>query len=168
MAASKVTSRRDDDDDDFVAKNSSSGGSPLATVQQVPGGYCLASEKWRGTALALQIDQVLKVKFMDGLGVVDFQPSQLNIVLFLSEADVGLGLDHIQLRLARLYKQANRNRKQPLHPVVIFHRSELTQPYLVQVQSLAVLDFTIPLVPVTTTEQFRFHSYYRSSTMHPG
>ncbi len=33
----------------------------LATVQQVPGGHCLLNEKWRGTALAQQINQVRKV-----------------------------------------------------------------------------------------------------------
>jgi hypothetical protein len=32
----------------------------LATVQ-VPGGHCLLNEKWRGTALAQQINQVRKV-----------------------------------------------------------------------------------------------------------
>jgi hypothetical protein len=32
----------------------------LATVQ-VPGGHCLLNEKWRGTALAHQINQVSKV-----------------------------------------------------------------------------------------------------------
>ncbi len=32
----------------------------LATVQ-VPGGHCLLNEKWRGTALVQQINQVRKV-----------------------------------------------------------------------------------------------------------
>jgi hypothetical protein len=72
----------------------------------VPSGHCLLNKKWRCTALSHQINQVLKVKCVDGLGAVDFQPSQLNLVIFFSEADIALGMDHIQRRLAGLYKQA--------------------------------------------------------------
>jgi ERCC4-type nuclease len=40
-----------------------------------------------------------------------------------------------------------------LYPLVIFHRSVLTTSNLTQVQSLAIKDFSIPLVPLLNPDQ---------------
>merc|ERR1719186_433119 len=74
------------DEDDF--KSTSKPATDLASGVKVPIGHCFVNEKWRGTAVATNINKMLTVKLMDGLGVPDFQPGNNTLVMLLSEADI--------------------------------------------------------------------------------
>ena len=55
--------------------------------------------------------------------------------------------------LARFYKLVNKNPAQALIPSLLYHCSDLTSPYFDQIQSLCVLEFGIPIIPIDNLEQ---------------
>ena len=73
--------------------------------------------------------------------------------MYLSEADIVLGVDNVQKTLARFYKLVNKNPTLGLIPTLLFHSSDLSTPYFDQVQSLSVLEFSIPIIPIDSLDQ---------------
>ena len=73
--------------------------------------------------------------------------------MYLGEADIVLGVDNVQKMLARFYKLVNNNPTLGLIPTLLFHSSDLSQPYFDQVQSLSVLEFSIPIIPIDSLDQ---------------
>ena len=58
-------------------------------------------------------------------------------------------MKYTPLKLIRIYKLSHQNqRAPPLHGVILFHVTEITQPFLASVQSLCVLDFSMAFVPL--------------------
>merc|ERR1719186_1933201 len=92
-----------DDEDDF--KSTSKPATDLASGVKVPIGHCFVNEKWRGTAVATNINKMLTVKLMDGLGVADFQPGNNTLVMLLSEADIIREEKFLLQKMKQLYKQ---------------------------------------------------------------
>jgi len=84
---------------------------------------------------------------------VDFQPSSQHIISVLDEAEILQGPEHVQRRLARLYKLAHETGSVGRLPAVIYLMTDLTRPQFSNIQSLCVLDFSIPIIPVDTLDQ---------------
>jgi len=124
---------------------------PLATGVSVPLGHCIVSEKWRGTKTAESINKVMKVTYMDGMGVADFQPGNTTIVMLWGEAEIIRGEDFLKEKLKKLYKQKDDSIRQTA--VIIFSKSDLTSQYLQEIEQLSVIEFGIPIVPLVKVEE---------------
>merc|ERR1719508_80788 len=142
----------DEEEDDF--KSIPKPATDLASGVKVPIGHCFVNEKWRGTALATNINKLLTVKLMDGLGVADFQPGNNTLVMLLSEADIIREEKFLLQKMKQLYKQKqDLVKKQNVAAVIVFAKTPLTEQYLSKVEQLAVLEFSIPVIPLNDVNE---------------
>jgi len=145
-SSGKSTNHIPDDDDDDLKVGP---GTPLTTGTTVPVGHCLVNEKWRSSpALVENIRKKLAISYTDGMGVADFQPGNNTIIMIWSEAEIVLGEAHLKEKLKKFYKQ-----KRDRAAVVVFHKTPLTSQYLPSLEQLALLDFTLPVVPLVNLNE---------------
>merc|ERR1719186_306873 len=119
-----------DEEDDFKS-TSSKPATDLASGLKVPIGHCFVNEKWRGTAITTNINKLLTVKLMDGLGAADFQPGNNTLVMLLSEADIIREEKFLLQKMKQLYKQKQELvKKKNVVAVIVFAKTPLTEQYL--------------------------------------
>merc|ERR1719186_902692 len=141
-----------DDEDDF--KSTSKPATDLVSGVKVPIGHCFLNEKWRGTAVATNINKMLTVKLMDGLGAADFQPGNNTLVMLLSEADIIREEKFLLQKMKQLYKQKQELvKKQNVAAVIVFAKTPLTEKHLSKVEQLAGLEFSIPVIPLNDVNE---------------
>ena len=93
---------------------------------------------------------MMTVKFMDGLGAADFQPGNKTIVMVLTEADIVREEKFVIEKIKKLYKQKEEQvKKQNVAAVIIFSKTPITEQYLQRIEQISVLEFSIPLVPLS-------------------
>ena len=94
------------------------------------------------------------MKLMDGLGVVDFQPGNNTLVMLLSEADIIREEKFLLQKMKQLYKQKQELvKKQNVVAAIVFAKTPLTEQYLSKVEQLAVLEFSIPVIPLNDVNE---------------
>jgi len=141
-----------DEEDDFQSNPKPA--TQLASGVKVPIGHCFVNEKWRGTPVASNINKMLTVKFMDGLGVADFQPGNNTLVMLLAEADIVREEKFVLEKMKKLYKQKeDLIKKQNVAAVIVFAKTPTTDQYLPRVEQRAVLDFSIPVIPLNDVNE---------------
>lgn len=129
-------------------------GTQLASGVKVPIGHCFVNEKWRGSPIANNINKMMTVKFMDGLGSADFQPGNNTIVMVLAEADIVREENFLIEKIKKLYKQKEeQNKKHNFAAVIIFSKTAMTEQYLGRIEQLSVLEFSIPVIPLADINQ---------------
>eukprot|EP00088_Acartia_fossae_P032105 TRINITY_DN3290_c0_g1_i3.p1 TRINITY_DN3290_c0_g1~~TRINITY_DN3290_c0_g1_i3.p1 ORF type:complete len:253 (-),score=58.38 TRINITY_DN3290_c0_g1_i3:258-1016(-) len=153
--------------DDFKLSQSSTStaaGSSAATntstqpdLPKLPFGHCLVNVRWRNHEIIPEIQKSFtSLMYTDDYDFIDFHPSSQHIVAVLSEAEVLCNNDenqNIRRKFARIYKLSHQNaRAQPLHGVILFHFTEITEPFFQSVQSLCVLDFSMTFIPLNSYE----------------
>jgi len=134
-----------------AATNSSS----QSEVPKLPFGHCLVNTRWRGHAIETELNKFFTVIYTEEYSYIDFIPSQTHIVSVLTESDISENTDSnetIRIKFARLYKLANKNPRNCLLPMIIYHLTEETQPSFFKIQTLSVMDFSMTLIPLNSME----------------
>lgn len=114
-----------------------------AGAVHVPFGYVVASEKWRGSQLAQEIQGKIKLVFEDGVAPVDFYLSNRAGILYITEADLVAGNSY-RKRLVRVRNSSN------LKGIVIVEKTPMSEQYFPAVQKFTVLDLGMVLLPVAS------------------
>eukprot|EP00088_Acartia_fossae_P040406 TRINITY_DN42081_c0_g1_i1.p1 TRINITY_DN42081_c0_g1~~TRINITY_DN42081_c0_g1_i1.p1 ORF type:complete len:272 (+),score=57.82 TRINITY_DN42081_c0_g1_i1:172-987(+) len=136
--------------------NNPSGGASSPPPPQLPKlGHdnCLVNTRWRNHSFIQSLDKnFVNLVFFDEVDFIDFQPSSKHIVAVITEAEVksnNAKNENIRKKFARIYKLIHRNPNSPptMNAVILYHMTDVTQPYYIRVQSLCVLDFTMTIMP---------------------
>jgi len=90
----------------------------------------------------------LTVLYVDGMGVVDFQPGNNTIIMLWTEAEIVREEAYLTEKLKKFYKQ-----KKDRAAVVVFAKTPLTSQYLPRLEQLATLDYTLPVVPLANLKE---------------
>lgn len=109
----------------------------------VPLGHVVASEKWRGSQLAQEVQGKIKLVFEDGLAPVDFYLSNRSCILYVTEADLVAGNGY-RKRLVRVRNSNN------LQGIVIVEKTQMSEQYFSAIQKFTVLDLGMVLLPVAS------------------
>ncbi|XP_020138832.2 Fanconi anemia core complex-associated protein 24 isoform X1 [Microcebus murinus] len=106
----------------------------------VPLGHIVASEKWRGSQLAQEMQGKIKLIFEDGL-TPDFYLSNRSCILYVTEADLVAGNGY-RKRLVRVRNSSN------LQGIVVVEKTRMSEQYFPALQKFTVLDLGMVLLPV--------------------
>ncbi|KAK7067532.1 hypothetical protein SK128_026324 [Halocaridina rubra] len=121
--------------------------SPVVTKPSVPEGCIYVSVAWNKTQLGNNLAKLSNVVFLDGLGVVDFHPSNNVAVIFISEAEL-LSENAYRTRVVK-FRQANTDMRR----VVIVQITSLTSNLYGPLQKFVVLELGLSLMSVSTTDE---------------
>ncbi|XP_068200283.1 Fanconi anemia core complex-associated protein 24-like [Palaemon carinicauda] len=113
----------------------------------VPSGYLLVSEVWRKTQLAEHLCRHSNVQYAEGLGVVDFYPSEDAAVIFLSEADLVSG-NAYRRRIVKFRQVIG-----IMRGIVVAQKTHLTSENFSHLQKFVVIELGLTLIPVSTIEE---------------
>ncbi|XP_012502483.1 PREDICTED: Fanconi anemia-associated protein of 24 kDa [Propithecus coquereli] len=106
----------------------------------VPLGHIVASEKWRGSQLAQEMQGKIKLIFEDGL-TPDFYLSNRSCILYVTEADLVAGNGY-RKRLVRVRNSGH------LQGIVVVEKTQMSEQYFPALQKFTVLDLGMVLLPV--------------------
>jgi len=142
-------------DDDFRKPVYGGEPRPNATpdVANLPYGHCMAHHRWKGNEIMDEVRKHFQVYYSTDHSIIDFQPTNIHLVSFLSEAEIVMGVDHVRRKLARLYKLACQNIRSDLTAAAIYHRTDMTKPSYYQLQKLCVVDMGISMIPLDKITQ---------------
>jgi len=145
------------DDDDFVGPERKVLRKREAFADiNFPQGHCLVHQKWKGTPLAKQLDKVMPVHLYDGMGPLDFQPAPNVSVIYLGESDLltigkASGVDKVKERV--MQAEEGRGGRSNLKVFCVFLKSPLSIPHLANLQVVALLPFSVSLIPISNPLQ---------------
>ncbi|XP_012588673.1 PREDICTED: Fanconi anemia-associated protein of 24 kDa [Condylura cristata] len=112
----------------------------------LPFGHIVASEKWRGSQLAQEMQGKMKLVFEDGLTPVDFYLSSRSCILYITEADLVAGNGY-RKRLVRVRNSTT------LQGIVVVEKTQMSEQYFPAIQKFTVLDLGMVLLPVASQRE---------------
>lgn len=112
----------------------------------VPLGQLVASEKWRGSQLAQEMQGKIKLIFEDGLTSADFYLSSRSCILYITEADLVAGNGY-KKRLVRVRNSSS------LQGIVVVEKTKMSEQYFPAVQKFTSLDLGMALLPVASQRE---------------
>ncbi|XP_051017853.1 Fanconi anemia core complex-associated protein 24 [Acomys russatus] len=120
-----------------MERNPPDGAGPV----HVPLGHIVASEKWRGSQLAQEMQGKVRLVFEEGLAPADFYLSSKSCILYITEADLVAGHGY-RKRLVLLRNSGH------LQGIVIVEKTKISEQYFPAVQKFTVLELGMVLLPV--------------------
>ncbi|XP_053647566.1 Fanconi anemia core complex-associated protein 24 isoform X2 [Cherax quadricarinatus] len=112
----------------------------------VPPGHILMSKCWRGTQLAGHLSKLIPIHYSDGLGIVDFCPSQDAALIFISEADIISGSSYKE-RVIKFRKVNGFLRG------IVMAQNTLTSDEFYKLQRFVCVEIGLAILPVQTIEE---------------
>jgi len=127
-----------------------------AKIEAIPVGHCLVNARWKNNGITRSIGRTLTLKYVDGLGPVDFQPAAGVVVVYLAEGDAICDPNlTLKPKLEKLERLASERKAQvTLRGLVVFLKTPLTAQYMIEAQSLVFLNFmNASFLPISNPEQ---------------
>jgi len=124
-----------------------------ADIPKLPYGHVSVNARWRGHALLSEIRNQFTIMFSDEFPCIDFIPSHSHIISVLTEEEILENNDEnliIRNKMARIYKLFIKNK---FRAILVYHLTEVTQPYFQKIQSLSMIDFSMAMIPMSDLVQ---------------